>query len=376
VDADPPLREPGSARRACRRLAYEATREPLIPLLLLSTVIISGCASTLAGPSQPSVTPARRGPAVTPAPPPPQPSVKLITTTATTYYSVHGTTTSRIFEQIEANGLVETDGKRAMGLAVANSEVEWNARAIVAGGSMGWRRFETDDVPAGALCTPESVTITLNLVVTLPRHERLDDLSNDLRERWQHFAAAVAAHEQRHVDIFVNRANAAKTRIEAVLRNWASCADLERTVRNLWTNHEAETKEAQHEFDAEDRARILNDRKPLQAAIDTKKTRLTALTTEVQQLDATLEDLSRRAGAVRGKVDTVKTEIAKANGTCSRPTERIQRLCRQYNALVTTHNALVAEHASVVERRNALAGEHNALVESINGLIEALNWVI
>lgn len=310
---------------------------------------------------------------MTPALPPPPLPVTLTTTKATTYYSVRGTTTSTIFEEIEANGLVEMDGKRAMGLAVANSEVKLNAREIVEGRSRGWRRFETDD---GALCTPELVTITLNLVVTLPRHERLDDLSNDLRERWQHFAAAVAAHEQRHVDIFMTRANAVKVRIEAALKNWASCADVEAALRSIWASHEAETKDAQREFDAEDRARILNDRKPLQAEIDTRKARLTALTTEVRQRDATLEDLSRRTAAVRGKIDAVNTEIAKANGTCSRPTERIQRLCRHYNALVVTHNALVAEHSSVVDHRNALAGEHNALVESINGLIEALNWVI
>ena len=334
---------------------------------------MSGCAGTLAAPSQPSVPPARREPTVTPALPPPPLAVTLTTTKATTYYSVRGTTTSTIFEEIEANGLVEVDGKRAMGLAVANSEVKLNTREIVERWSGGWRRFETDD---GAPCTPESVTITLNLVVTLPRHERLNDLSTDLRERWRYFAAAVAAHEQRHVDIFVNRTNAAKTRIEAALEKWPSCTDLETTLRSLWTKHEAETKDAQREFDAEDRARILNDRKPLQAEIDTRKARLTALSTELRQLDATLEDLSRRAGAVRVKVDAVTTEIAKANGTCSRPTERVQRLCRQYNALVVTHNALVAEHSSVVDHRNALAGDHNALIEDINGLVEALNWVM
>ena len=124
-------------------------REPLIPLLLFSSVIISGCASTLATPSQPSVPPARREPTVTPALPPPL-AVTLTTTKATTHYSVRGTTTSTIFEEIEANGLVEIDGKRAMGLAVANSEVKLNAREIVERRSGGWRRFETDD---GPLCT-------------------------------------------------------------------------------------------------------------------------------------------------------------------------------------------------------------------------------
>jgi predicted secreted Zn-dependent protease len=296
----------------------------------------------------------------------------LTTTKATTYYSVQGTATSTIFEEIEANGLVETDGKHAMGLAAANSEMKLRARETDSDGH--WiGELRTDD--ALGLCTPESVTITLNLVVTLPRHERLDGLSNDLRERWEYFVARVAAHEQRHVDIFMNGATALKALIEASSKEWSSCVNLEATIRRLWESQQIETDKAQRQFDVEDRAKILNGRKPLQAELDTRKARLTALTTEVRQLDATLQDLSRRAGAVREKIDAVKTHIAKANGTCSRPTDRIEALCRQYNAHVTRHNGLVAEHSSLVAHRNSLAGEHNALVESINGLIEALNWL-
>jgi hypothetical protein len=88
-----------TAGRACRRFAYGAAREALIPLLLLSSLIISGCASML--------------------PHPPQPTVTLTTTRATTYYSVHGTTTSKIFEDIKAHGLAEQDGKHAEGLTSA-----------------------------------------------------------------------------------------------------------------------------------------------------------------------------------------------------------------------------------------------------------------
>jgi len=290
-------------------------------------------------------------------PAPPKPVVTLTTNKTTTYYSVHETTTAKIFHAIEAHGLRDQDGERAAGLTAAKSEMTLNGR-------------ET-----GALCTPEFVKITLNLVVTLPRHERVTDLSNDLRERWEHFAAAVATHEQRHVDIFANGANAAKARIEAALKNWASCAALQATVRSLWTNQEMETQKAQRVFDDEDRARVAEDRKPLQAAIEAKKAQLTRMSAEIRQLDATLEDLSRRAGAVREKVDTVNADITKANGNCSRPTERIQVLCRQYDALVASHNAVVAEHSSVVAHRNRLADEHNVLVESINALVEALNWV-
>ena len=62
-------------------------------------------------PPQPTVTPGR-----------PQPTVTL-TTRATTYYSVHGTTTTKIFEDIKAHGLNEQDGKHAEGLTSAKSEM-------------------------------------------------------------------------------------------------------------------------------------------------------------------------------------------------------------------------------------------------------------
>ena len=105
-----------AAGRACRRFAYGAAREALIPLLLLSSLVISGCASMLPHPPQPTVTPA-----------PPQPTVTLTTTRATTYYSVHGTTTSKIFEDIKARGLNEQDGKHAAGLPSAKSEMALKA---------------------------------------------------------------------------------------------------------------------------------------------------------------------------------------------------------------------------------------------------------
>ena len=351
-----------TAGRACRRFAYGAAREALIPLLLLSSLIISGCTSMLPHPPQPTVTPAPPQPTVTPGRP--QPTVTLTTTSATTYYSVHGTTTSKIFEDIKAHGLNEQDGKHAEGLTSAKSE-------------MALKTLETSSLytSEGALCTPESVTITLDLLVTLPRHERPNDLSNDLRERWQQFVEGVAVHEQHHVDIAVNGANVLKTGIEAVLKNRASCAELETLLRRLWKSQQVEIDKAHGEFDAADRARVDKGRKPLQAEIDTMKTRLTGVTVDVRQLDATLDDLSRRAGAVRENINAVTARIAKANGTCSRPTDRIQALCRQYNALVDNHNALAAEYSSRVERRNRLASEHTGLVETMNELIETLNWV-
>jgi len=282
-----------------RRLAYGARREVVVPLLLFFSVVLSGCASML--------------------PAPPQVTVRLATNTATAYYSVRATTTDKIFEEIKASGLREENGRFAAGLASAKSEIRWTAR-------------ET-----GALCTPQSVTIALDIVVTLPRHEHANDLTQDLRERWEHFSASVVQHEQGHVDIFVKGANAAKASIDAVLKKWVSCADLERTLRRLWEIHEAETEKA--------------------------------------QIDMTLRALSSQAGAVREHMSVVRADIAKVNGTCSRPTDGVEALCQYHNVLAANHNAIAAEHASVVAQRNKLADEHRVLVESINEQIETLNWV-
>jgi predicted secreted Zn-dependent protease len=337
------------------------------PFFAVSIVVISGCASMPPGARKagaPATPPPRAAKAVPPpsdiAPAPLRPTVTLSITKATTYYPVHGATTTAIFEQINAQRLLERNGEHASGLTSATSDMRL--------------RMVSDE--SRAVCTPLEVALTLDLVVTLPRHESPDELPRDVRERWNHFVARVAAHEQRHVDISVDGVTAVKARIEADLNESASCVDLETTVRRLWTGQQAQTEKAQDEFDAEDRAKIDSDRKPLQSAIDKRNARLAALAAEVGQLDAALADLGRRAGAMRQSIDTFKTRIAKAGGTCSRPTtDRTVALCRQQNALVVSHNALVADQSSLLADRNRLAGEHDELARDINRLVETLNWV-
>src|SRR3989475_6439740 len=89
----------------------------------------------------------------------------LKTSSSTRYYSVRGTTTGAIFDDIEKNGLFDTKARRAIGLTSG----EW---------SIDWRGIETRP----ALCSPESMTITLKLVVTLPQHDQLNDLSQRSEE--------------------------------------------------------------------------------------------------------------------------------------------------------------------------------------------------
>src|SRR5262249_10272442 len=160
-------------------------------------------------------------------PAPPRQPVAVETSVSTRYYPVRGTTTAAIFAAIDANGLVETSGQRAMGL----TSTEW--------------KLDSGEVDVGAKpCVFPSLTVTLHLVVTLPRHEMPGDLPADLRDRWERFVARVAAHEQRHVDINLEGAAAMKARLEAT-RTTVSCADLEKTIDAAWRAQQADIERAQ-----------------------------------------------------------------------------------------------------------------------------------
>lgn len=253
-----------------------------------------------------------------PPPAPPRQPVGVETSVSTRYYPVRGTTTAALFAAIDANGLVETSGQRAVGVTSA----EW--------------KLTSGDVNARAVpCVFPSLTVVLHLVVTLPQHETPDGLPADLRGRWEGFAARIAAHEQRHVDIYLEGAKAMKARLEAT-RTAVSCADLEKAIDAAWRAQQADIERAQAEFHAADETTARSERESLQARLDSARAPLEPLDAEIRRLDTELADLRRQAGA--GRAD------------------------------------LVAQHNALAGRRAALAEEHNRLVADANGLIDALNW--
>ena len=253
--------------------------------------------------------------------PPPAPSqqpVVVETSVSTTYYSVRGTTTAAIFTAIDGNGLVETSGQRAVGM----TSVEW--------------KLTSGDVDARAVpCVFPSLTVRLQVKVTLPRHETPDDLSADLRDRWERFVARVAAHEQRHVDIYMEGAKAMKERLEAS-RTAVSCADVEKAIDEAWRAEQAEIEHAQKEFHTSDETTARSERDALQARLDGTRAQLDPVDAEIRRLDAEIVELRRQADAGRADV--------------------------------------VAQHNALAGRRRTLAEEHNRLVADANGLIDALNW--
>ena len=273
-------------------------RRAVATLALLAGPILTACSS-------PPPAPAR------------QPAV-VETSVSTTYYLVRGETTAAIFAAIDANGLAATSGQRAVGMTSAD-----------------WKLTSGDVNAAAVPCVFPSLTIALNLTVMLPRHEAPDAMPADLRDRWERFVTRVAAHEQRHVDIYLEGAKAMKARLEA-LRTAVSCADLEKTIDAEWRAQQADIERAQTEFHAADETTARSEREGVQARLDGTRAQIEPVAAEIRRLDTELGELRRQVDG--GRAD------------------------------------LVAQHDALAARRRALAEEYNRLGADVNGLIDALNW--
>lgn len=253
-----------------------------------------------------------------PPPAPPRQPAVVETSVSTRYYPVRGTTTAAMFAAIDANGPVETSGQRAAGMTLA----DW--------------KLTSGDVDVRAVpCVFPSLTVTLHLVVMLPRHEAPEVLPGDLREHWERFVARVAAHEQRHVDIYLDGANAMKARLEAT-RTTVSCAHLEKAIDAAWQAQQADIERAQTEFHAVDQTTARSERETLQARLDGTRAQLEPVEAEIRRLDTELADLRRQVDG--GRAD------------------------------------LVAQHNALAGRRRVLGEEYNRLAADANGLIDGLNW--
>ncbi len=216
-----------------------------------------------------------------PPPAPPRQPAVVETSVSTRYYPVLGTTAPAIFTAIDASSPVQTSGQRAVGMTSA----EW--------------KLTSDDVDVRAVpCVFPSLTVTLHLIVMLPRHEAPEVLPGDLRARWERFAARVAAHEQRHVDIYLEGAKAMKARLEAT-RTAVSCADLEKAIDAECRAQQADIERAQAEFHAVDETTARSEREALQARLDGTRARLEPADAEIRRLDTELADLRRQVDAGR-----------------------------------------------------------------------------
>jgi predicted secreted Zn-dependent protease len=162
-------------------------------------------------------------------------AVKVKVTNSTQYFSVGGDTTTEILASLQTNSPRQENHRRAAGVTAASGNL-------------------------GVECSPYTVTIDLNVVVTLPQHDHLAGLPEDLRLRWRRLVASITAHEQRHVEIFVEGARAMKRRVEAIPIS-RPCPDIQQEIQTIWARQATETNAAQDKFDTDDAERVEIDRR-------------------------------------------------------------------------------------------------------------------
>src|SRR5262245_65321272 len=116
-------------------------RTRVLALAVFVLIVLQGCASV-------TLTPQRE-------------RVVLKTSTATRYYPVRALTATAIFDDIDKNGLFDNGGRPALGQA----SVEW--------------KMDSQGIEVrGGLCEQPSMTITLNIVVTLRSEEHTSELQS------------------------------------------------------------------------------------------------------------------------------------------------------------------------------------------------------
>src|SRR5262249_34770773 len=149
-------------------------------------------------------------------------AVVLNVTRSTQYFAVTGDTADEILASLEQNSPKHGKERRAVGLMHVS-------------GTLGLK------------CSPYRVTIDSALDVTLPQHDHVDRLSEDLRLRWERLVASVTAHEQRHVEIFLDGARAAKSRIETLSLS-QPCPDVHQEIQRIWSAQADVTNATQDRF--------------------------------------------------------------------------------------------------------------------------------
>jgi predicted secreted Zn-dependent protease len=198
---------------------------------------------------------------------------------STTYYDVRGVTSDEIIEYLELHSLTDPQGRRIVGSTAGSIRLAWSA------------------LPQSTSCYLQRLTIDLKLVVTLPRHVYAETLGGEAWTNWDALVTHIAEHEQRHVDIELDAAQKMEREIR-VMPTEANCPGLKSAIDAVSRMNRAAAARAHRQFHAEDAARRLAARRPIEALVDSKRERLAIVDAEIWGIDrlpADQDALARRA---------------------------------------------------------------------------------
>ena len=341
--------------RALNIVCVSALRRGSLALLgcLALTLFLTACKGSNA--ATPTVTPTAGAQSIDVG------DVQLQTSLKTTYYTVQGATTEQIFASIEASGPKDAQGTRGSGI----TSVVWGYK---------WSGNEQND----GSCSIGTMTIQADMTVTLPQHADESSLSDSIRQHWDTYAAGVAAHEQHHVDIYLQGAGDIKQKMQS-LGVMSDCDTLDKQIKTVWSDEQARIDGLQQAFHAEENARLAAEREPIQNQINSDRSQLTSLQSQIDALDTQTAQLAKDISDLRSQEDSLDAQInqilvAFPGTKPDTVQQRLQSLIQQSNDLLSQDNAKVDQHNNALTQRAALAAQHDALVQTTNDLVESYNW--
>jgi predicted secreted Zn-dependent protease len=285
----------------------------------------------------------------------------LQTSTATKTYAVRGATSETMFDYIARNGPTDDGGQRGSGLTTAKWSYVWKGNASKVG------------------CGIASLTISVDLTVTLPKHESPQSLTPIVVKSWERFETDVNTHEQRHVEIYLAGANTMKQTME-VIEPKPSCDVLEKEIGAVWSGQQKAIEAAQESFHKEEDARLALARQPVQSQIEGNRGKIASLSSQIKGMDDQIESLRKDLKAAEEQISPVESQMQSLEGGYGRDmpppiATRYQGLQQQYRTLVARYNSLVDQHNAAVERRSRTSAEYDQLITSTRDLVETYNWI-
>lgn len=288
--------------------------------------------------------------------------VQLVTNVSVNYYPVFGNSSQEIFDFLNTRGPVSAEGERAVGLATAKPRREWKPRS------------------ESSSCSIESMTITVDISLTLPRLDPSSRLNVTTMRNWQRFAAEVERHERRHVEIYVEGFEEMKTMMAAIPPK-ETCTALEAEIRRIWDTQLRIINERQERFHDEEDERVERLREPIRRQIEANQAQMDDLNATIAMLEAALvllgtrlDEMSRYLDGLKRQLDAIVARYPSL--VLPEPAfSEYQTLQRQYNSLVDEYNALVRQHELTARERQAAINEHNRLASQTAQLVEDFNWI-
>lgn len=292
-------------------------------------------------------------------------AVNISTSFDTVYYNVNGQTAEEIFSSVRANG----------------PEVEVSDGHFAAGLTENAVSFQYAFQEGPGYCDIHSVDISLDLTVTLPRHAAESSLPAIQLGRWREFEARIDVHEQRHVDIHLQRIAIFKTQVEVLPTRAADCNTLENTLTLAWRDEKVVNDRAQDAFHQEEALWSEAVRGPLRTQIsqhlaerDRLQVEISSVTLELESLRNEIDDLRQEGQPLADRMAGIQaiypdlTLPPDVFAEYSQLQESLSAISDQRNFLVDRLNALVIQH-------NENVAEFNRLTALANTLTEDLNWL-